>query len=65
MEEVREVEMMITYIVSVFSSVLITKVLINKYLIQTEKMFDENLKQMNEIADDYLHKVLIKVDKHE
>lgn len=55
--------LLITYIVSILSSILICKVLLKKHLIQSEQIFDKYLKQANEITEDYLKKVLTKVDK--
>ena len=48
----------ITYIVSVLSSILICRVLLKKYLIRFEQIFDKYLKQAEEIVEDCIKKIL-------
>lgn len=47
--------LIITYVVSVASSLIISRVMLKKYLVCSEQIFDNYLKQTNEIINEFAH----------
>lgn len=45
--------LVITYVVSVVSSLIISRAMLKKYLVRSEQIFDKYLKQTNEIINEY------------